>query len=166
MNKALKGCLGIVGGIMVLATCGAIMDGVSNKASHATQKVRYTSTVAVTVTVATLTAIVKPVAIATPTEVECKAKFYDDISSVLKHWSEVHSLKALDAVISEYDTGVELPYGCGDDKLLDDIDATVRIGLGMHRTAFMTKPAKVEAYLNASYEAQMKAESMMREYMR
>lgn len=162
MNNALKGCLGIIGAVMVLATCGAVMDGVDTKAKQATPPqltptVRYVPTVTV----------VKQAVIATPTEQECKALFQRDITSVLDHWRQVRSLLALDAVISEYDTAVALPYGCSDnDTLLDEIDTTVRIGLAQHRTSFMTKPAKAELHLNASYEAQMRAESMVREYMR
>lgn len=157
MNNALKGCLGIVGAVMVLATCGAILDGVDTKAKQATPTVRYTPTVTVA----------KQAVIATPTELECKAIFERDMTAMLNHWQQVRSLLALDAVISEYDKGVALPYGCSDnDTLLDEIDTTVRIGLGQHRTAFMTKTNKAEAYLNASYEAQMRVESMVREYMR
>jgi hypothetical protein len=53
-------------------------------------------------------------------------------------WGEVLTITQLDAIIVKYDTQ-KLPYGCGDtaDRLMDEVDTEMRLGLGAHRTAFM-----------------------------
>lgn len=116
-----KGCVWGIGLMMFIGLVGSLMDTTDKEFAEATPLP------------ATATSVPEP------TQTDCSpAAWSENFVEAHKLWGEVLTITQLEAVIVKYDTQ-KLPYGCGDaaDRLMDEVDTEMRLGLGAHRTAFM-----------------------------
>jgi len=116
-----KGCVWGIGLMMFIGLVGSLMDTTDKEFAEATPPP------------ATATSVLEP------TQTVCNpVAWSENFVEAHKLWGEVLTITQLDAIIVKYDTQ-KLPYGCGDtaDRLVDEVDTEMRLGLGAHRTAFM-----------------------------
>jgi hypothetical protein len=81
--------------------------------------------------------------------------FNTALLSVQKHWMESTYIPAIDAVTSEWNN-TKQPLGCGDDAILEDIDAMVRIAIGERKTAMMLDGEKRDKHMIMAISAYSK----------
>lgn len=119
-----KGCVWGLGLMIFIGLVGSLMDATEKEFAEATPLP------------ATATSVPEP------TQTVCNpvawVAWSENFVESHELWGEVLTITQLDAVIVKYDTQ-KLPYGCGDaaDRLVDEVDTEMRLGLGAHRTAFM-----------------------------
>jgi len=116
-----KGCVWGLGLMIFIGLVGSLMDTTDKEFAEATPPP------------ATATSVPEP------TQAVCNpVAWSENFVEAHKLWGEVLTITQLDAIIVKYDTQ-KLPYGCGNtaDRLMDEVDTEMRLGLGAHRTAFM-----------------------------
>lgn len=129
-----KGCVWGIGLLVFFGAIGALMDDTDKTVMEATAVPQAQATVAPTIA---------------PTATACSPEEWStNFVEVYDLWGDALTITQLDAIIVKYDTK-RLPYGCGEeaDRLVNDVDYEVRLGLGAHRTAFMLGDGDKEGQL-------------------
>jgi hypothetical protein len=153
LNKK-QGCGIAVGAVLMLSVCGMLgkASDFASKAPTAFPTQLPTVTREIATVMPTATAMIK-VNVCGDNDVQ---DFNNALLSVEKHWMESTYITAIDAVTSEWNN-TKQPLGCGDDAVLEDIDAMVRIAIAERKTAMMMDDqAKRDKHMIAAISAYSK----------
>ncbi len=152
MNKK-QGCGIAVGAVLMLSVCGLLgkASDLASKAPTVSPTMLPTITLEKPTIMPTATMMIK-VNVCGDTDVQ---DFNTALLSVQKHWMESTYIPAIDAVTSEWNN-TKQPLGCGDDAILEDIDAMVRIAIGERKTAMMLDGEKRDKHMIMAISAYSK----------
>jgi hypothetical protein len=152
LNKK-QGCGIAVGAVLMLSVCGLLgkASDLASKAPKTSATMLPTITLEKPTIMPTATMMIK-VNVCGDNDVQ---DFNKALLSVEKHWMESTYITAIDAVTSEWNN-TKQPLGCGDDAVLEDIDAMVRIAIAERKTAMMLDGAKRDKHMIAAISAYSK----------
>lgn len=151
-----QGCLYIGVAFAIISGCGTMMQ-MNNAVKNSSPKVL--TVTAIPTATFTSTATLIP----TTSPATCTDEWKSMVADVMYQWPKAQQIDVLDAIITKYDH-IKLPYGCGNDDLLDKIDTEIRIGMGETRTAMMTTGSTARKHVDASIFHFSQAEGLLAEY--